>query len=122
MRKIVVLIVENDAATQTAYRMTLEDEGIDVIAALTLDDAIVQLATQNQIDAVVLDGCLHSRGDIEKPDTLELAATLREVFAGPTIAASNSEHLNRALRAAGCKFSVEKTKVPAMILELFGIA
>lgn len=115
----VVLIVEDDAATQIAYQMALEDAGIKVISAPTLDIAVEQLATQDRIDAVVLDGRLCKHGRVGVPDTLEFAKMLKNVFAGPVIAASDSKDCNDALKEAGCQFSSAKMGVPEMVLGLF---
>ncbi|MFZ3020349.1 MAG: response regulator [Minisyncoccia bacterium] len=73
---------------------------IQVISAVSAEEALEQFALHSDIALIVMDAQLKKGSD--GPDTLELVKELRRTFTGPIVANSMNERYNKALVDAGC--------------------
>jgi CheY-like chemotaxis protein len=87
------------------WKCLLEDMGVVVNQATTLDEASAELANHSDVDVIVMDACLIPG---EGPTTLELTNEIRKVFAGPIIANSNLVEYQDLLVLAGCDYRGDK--------------
>jgi CheY-like chemotaxis protein len=107
MKKIAkrVLIIDDDTAITVRWICLLEDMGVVVNQATTLEGAKTDFANHPDVNVIVMDACLIPG---EGPTTLELTKEIRKVFAGPIIANSNSVEYQDLLMLAGCDYRGDK--------------
>jgi len=95
-----VLIIEDSKVLQASWKYDLEDMGMEVIQAFTLEEARAKTAEElHDISLIVMDACLTPDMGAE---TLELTAEIRKEFAGPIMANSSREENQKLLLEAGC--------------------
>jgi len=108
-----VLIVEDVAKLQQLWQALLVSH-VEVIQALTIEEAKRKFTAHPDIFAIVVDACVP--GDIV--NTESLVVILRAGFAGPIIAASSCQEDRLRLIKAGCSHESSKASVPRTILTL----
>jgi DNA-binding NarL/FixJ family response regulator len=111
-----VLIVEDSQGYQRDYARALTGK-VEILAALTIDDAEDLFVENPDISAIVMDACVPG----DDPTTPPLVRKIRETFTGPMIAASSDWDYRQELVAAGCDHEVPKGRVPAKLIEVLGL-
>jgi len=106
-----ILVIEDDPVHQNLIRLTLEKlcsfvfvETVDGATKL-LDTMLLDKSKHKNVLAILFDGGLYSGGGHNTGELVRIAIEFHG-FKGPTIAYSATH--NKALRAAGCKYSVNK--------------
>jgi len=100
-----VLIIDDDKAITMSWIYDLEDMGVVVKQATTLDQARAEMGKNPDVDVIVMDACLVSG---EGPTTLGLTKEIRANFAGPIIANSSLKAYQDLLMQAGCDYRGDK--------------
>jgi CheY-like chemotaxis protein len=111
-----VLIIEDEPYRQKWWKEDLESK-VEVLSALTIQQAEELFAGNPDVALIVMDACLSGRS----PDTILLVKKIRQTFSGPMIAASGNPEYRELLCEAGCDHSCEKYKVPKKVLEILAL-
>lgn len=124
----VVFIVEDNEPLQEAWQAVLEDAEVEVIAAYTINEALMKFEANHPIiDVVVMDAELATKPKMlqinatlaTKPNTLHLVEMMRWLgFTKPIIAASGNSNWRGDQLCAGCSHAAEKGVVVNKVLEL----
>ena len=118
MEKVLVkvLIVEDREFMQEIWRRILEGK-IEVISALSIEEAERMFAANPGIVAVVMDACVPGR----EINTIPLVEKIRATFTGPMLTTSDNPAFNQMLIKAGCNHECLKEKVPEKLCEILGL-
>ena len=90
---------------------------VQVIGALTIEEARTQFASNSDLALIVMDARMEkgSKG----PDTLDLVREFRKTFEGLIVAHSMDDKYNQPLVEAGCnRVAEEKFKLDSVLAEL----
>ena len=112
-----VLIVEDNQAALDRITRLLEEEGVEVVSAMTTESAVpVFVEHRETINLIIMDGVLGTR------ETDELVQLLRDPemgnFKGTILAVSGLAHVNEKLMKAGADETVNKDEAAARALQL----
>jgi CheY-like chemotaxis protein len=119
MKKLKVLIVDDDRDIQKRYEHHLKDAGIQIVSAYTLNEAWNLFQAHPDLSLIVMDACLVPR---QPPTTLELVKKIREAqFSNSIIAASSDVGYRKQLLRAGCDCESEKWNVPKIVKEILNL-
>lgn len=110
-----VLIVEDDSSWQQNYEYALKEKVL-IIQAFDLDQARERFASNNDLDAIVMDACIGNH-----PNTYGITEEFRKTFKGPMIAASSARDYRKVLMSCGCDYEAPKDLVPQKLIEVLGI-
>jgi len=111
-----VLIVEDDPVLQMLWEDDLGSK-VEVLSALTIQQAEELFANNPDVALVVMDACLYDSGI----DTIPLVRKIRKTFHGPMISSSGNPKYQKLLREAGCDHSCKKREVPEKVLEILAL-
>jgi DNA-binding NtrC family response regulator len=111
-----VLIVDDLKSELRHHAETLAQYGIRSVRAATLqelDDVFDKY--RNELEAVILDGCLEDH----QPDTIEFVyRAVSSGFSGYLVAASSSGHYRERMVLAGCTHQSPKEEVAVFVADL----
>jgi len=109
-----VLIIEDDKVVALTQRHCLEDEGVEVLWANTIETARQILKERaKEISLIILDACLQS----DKPNSMVLIPEARNNgFNGIIIASSGNDEYSQTLLRAGANYKSDKVDTPKMAL------
>lgn len=122
-----ILIIEDETVVLEAYRRVLEDEGLTVLTATTLLEALDLVEAHPDIALVAVDGCFpRAEGESPYPEPGRPCSGEKFIvnarFKGPIIACSSEESFNRRMRSAGATHvSVKGRALCALIRTLLGL-
>ena len=108
-----VLLIDDLKMIQDAIRRYLEVNDIEVISAMTLEEAEAQFVAHPDVDVIMMDG----RMDSDRLNTVELTQSIRNRYDGIMIAIASDEFDRRVLIEAGCDVGVDKAASPEMVLK-----
>ena len=114
--KKVVLMVEDDKGLQRLWVRMLKGI-VEVVPALSIDDARREFAAHPDLAAIVIGACVPGVAINTEPLVRELRATFR----GPMIATSGTPLFYDQLVTAGCSHRCEGGLVPEMIRQVLGL-
>ena len=104
MDPIKVLIVEDSVQWHKTYVRALAGKNIQILSALTIEQAEEMFTSNPDIKAVVMDACVPG----DDPTTLPLTKKFRETFSGPMIAISRRDDFRTRLMTSGCDHECPK--------------
>ncbi|MFH1744637.1 MAG: response regulator [bacterium] len=114
-----VLIVEDNNLYFKAIKRLLEDRGIEVLRAATLEEGETLFFTNSaDIDLIMMDACINSN----EPNSMSLVAKILEAgFEKPILACSADDSHGQKLVKAGATHNPGKIDAAKMALKLLGL-
>lgn len=121
-----VLLIEDEKDIQRIWKgqfdrlLKTRNEKICLLFATSIDEAAKQFNLhQNEIIAIVFDGCIEGPG--KEPNTEILVKAFGTVFKGPMVATSGQPAFRKILLEAGCTHECYKEDAPKKVVELLGL-
>ena len=111
-----VLVVEDVVNLHKAWHLLLEDR-VQIISALTVEEAEEKFAANPDIVAIAMDACVPGNSI----NTIPLVQKIRATFLGPIIAISSSLEYQEVLIKAGCSHQSTKAGMPEKLIGILGI-
>ena len=117
-----VFVIEDSIFFHKLWGKALEGK-VELIWAISIEEAKVKFADNPDITAIVMDGCIIEGGALSKAlNTESLVKEFHQIKPEvPIIAVSGNPEFREKLVQAGCSHECRKHSVPAKLCKILGL-